>query len=209
MTIDWRGPSAIIAIVTTIVWLCQILLPPELHLVPIAGFIPARVGGDIDIAGALPVWVTPLTATLLHGDLLHLGLNMLILLWCGRQVEQALGAGYYVALYGAGAYAAALGQWAMAPGDSTVMIGASGAISAVIGFYALVFSSQRVRAVGPLSGTVIRVLWLATAWLGIQLMMAIGFGAGGTLIAIGAHIGGFLAGLLLARPLLRLRYGRR
>lgn len=206
MIIEWRGPAAIIAVATTIAWLCQMLVPASLHVEVIGGFIPARVAGEIIVPGALPMWLTPLSATLLHGDLIHLALNMLILLWCGRQVEQALGTPYFLLLYGVGAYAAALGQWVMAPGDTTVMIGASGAISAVIAFYALVFSNQRVRPVGPFSGTFMRVLWLAAAWLGIQLMMAIGFGAGGSLIAIGAHIGGFVAGLVLARPLLRLRY---
>ncbi len=61
-----------------------------------AGFIPARVhalaaqGIDLGVPW-LPVWLTPLTATLVHGSWLHVGLNLLILLFCGRQIEHLLG----------------------------------------------------------------------------------------------------------------------
>ena len=57
--------------------------------------------------------LTPLTATLVHGGLLHLGFNMLMLVWCGTQVERVLGRTGLIVLYVVGAYAAALAQWAV------------------------------------------------------------------------------------------------
>ncbi len=171
-----------------------------------AAFVPAQVAGDAAGQGGVPVWLTPLTSTLVHANLLHLGFNMLMLYWCGRQVEAAIGGGYLALLYGIGAYAAAAGQWALSPSSAIPVVGASGAISAVVAVYALVFSDQTVRSYGPFSGYVLRALWLGAAWVGLQAL--IGFGYGDGMIAVGEHIGGFLAGLVLARPLLRLRYTR-
>ena len=86
------------------------------------------------------------------------------------------------------------------------MVGASGAISAILGAYALLFARNKVDPVGPIPGHVVRIIWLTLAWIGIQLM--IGLATSGNLqgIAIFAHIGGFVAGLVLTRPLLEWRF---
>lgn len=194
---------------TSVVWLASLALGQFYDVNAFGGFVPARVSGEMTIIGALPVWATPLSATFLHADIFHLGFNMLMLFWCGKQIEPALGARLYLLLYGIGAYAAALGQWALSPHDGSVMIGASGAISAVVAVYALVFSEQKVQPIGPIPAYVVRVAWLAAAWVGVQALIGFGFGFGGGLIAVGAHIGGFIAGLLLARPMLRMRYRNR
>lgn len=179
-----------------------------------AGFVPLRVAGAAMPAGlplVVPAWATPLTATLLHGGIAHLVLNLVMLGYCGRQAERATGAGGIVVLYVVGAYAAAAGQWLVDPRSAVPMIGASGAISAVVAAYALLYGQRRTGRVGPLSARVVQVAWLAAAWIGIQLMIGYaglgGIGGDGP-IAIGAHIGGFLAGLALARPLLLWRYRR-
>ena len=99
----------------------------------------------------------PILPTLLHGGWLHLGFNLLILLYCGRQVETVLGRTLYLILYAAGAYAAAAGQWFLNPQLPIPMIGASGAISAIIGAYALLFSNSKVRAIGPIPASVVRM----------------------------------------------------
>ena len=177
----------------------------------IAGFIPARIGDPALLAGmaAVPAWLTPLSCTLIHAGWLHIGFNMLMLVFCGRQVEHVLGWGGTLVLYGVGAYAACLAQWAVDPGSTNPMVGASGAISAIIATYSLLYSQQQVRKMGPLSANLVRVLWLAAGWIAIQLMIGVatsgGFGELGQ-IAIAAHIGGFLAGLILTRPLLRWRF---
>lgn len=185
----------------------------------LGGFIPARVARPDLLAhagfglAAVPMWLTPLSATLLHGGWLHLGFNMLTLLFCGRQVEQAIGPRLLMLLYVVGAYAAAAGQWMLGPQGIVPMVGASGAISAVIGAYALLYSDQKVRSWGPLPAYAVRMIWLGAGWTALQCMIALAGITGGTgggldlgRIAIGAHIGGFIAGMLLTRPLLRMRF---
>lgn len=154
--------------------------------------------------------VTPLTATLLHAGILHLLFNLLIFVFCGRSVEGAIGPASLVLLYVAGAYAAAACQFAIDPMSRLPMIGASGAISAVIGAYAMLFGRNRVRVANARAALWLNVLWLLAAWIVLQVALGIVLSAGtdGVLLAVGAHIGGFVAGVLLARPLLLWRYRR-
>lgn len=170
------------------------------------GFIPARAAGLVDVRGAVPAWLTPLTATLLHANALHLGFNMLMMGFCGRYVEVALRSGGLLMLYVLGAYAAALAQFAVDPASPAPMIGASGAVSAVFGAYALLFGRQRAAVGDPALNRLINIAWLAAAWIGLQLLIGLAMPIAGGGIAIAAHVGGFLAGLLLARPLLLWRY---
>ena len=180
----------------------------------LGGFIPARVGDPDLLAGlaAVPWWLTPLTCTLIHAGWLHVGFNMLMLVFCGRHVEHVLGKGPTLLLYGVGAYAACGAQWLIDPGSTGPMVGASGAISAVVATYALLYSQQQVRRIGPFSANIVRLAWLAGGWIALRLM--IGFATAGGMgdlgqIAVAAHIGGFLAGLALTRPLLRWRFRKR
>lgn len=180
----------------------------------LGGFIPARIGapGLLDGMAAVPAWLTPLSSTFLHAGWMHIGFNMLMLLFCGRQVEHVLGWSGTLILYGVGAYAACLAQWAADPASTNAMVGASGAISAVIATYSLLYSQQQVRRIGPLSASLVRSLWLAAAWIAIQLMIGVATAGGGSglgQIAVAAHIGGFLAGLALTRPLLRWRFRKK
>jgi len=186
------------------------------------GFLPVRIGQPdvLDHAGlgipALPLLLTPLGATFLHAGWLHLGFNMLILLFAGRQVEMVLGGRLTLLLYVAGAYAAAADQWAFAPDLPVPMVGASGAISALLAAYALLFGNREVKRIGPIPASVVRMLWLGAGWILLQFLVGIasrtggaGLGTGGAEIAIGAHIGGFIAGMILVRPLLLVRFGNR
>lgn len=185
----------------------------------IGGFIPARIGDPalLDGMAAIPAWLTPLTCAFIHAGWMHVAFNLLMLVFCGRQVEHVLDKGATLLLYVAGAYGACAVQWAIDPASLNPMVGASGAISAIIATYALLYSQQKVRAVGPLSANIVRLLWLAGAWIAIQLMIGVattaGQGGGGLSdlgrIAVAAHIGGFLVGLALTRPLLRWRFRKR
>jgi membrane associated rhomboid family serine protease len=205
-----QAPATVAIIAATAAGSLLVLLAGSVELAAVlGGFLPARVGSLVIPAGhgAVPVWLTPLTATLIHGGPAHLLLNLLTLGFCGVFVEQALGWRALVALYAVGAYAAAAGQWAIGPADGP-MIGASGAISAVLAAYALLFGKRQAPAIGPVPGRVVQLVWLAVAWVAIQLLVGIA-GLGGAMpIAVGAHVGGFLAGLLLTRPLLLWRYRR-
>ncbi|CAM5303021.1 Membrane associated rhomboid family serine protease OS=Sphingobium scionense OX=1404341 GN=GGQ90_000529 PE=4 SV=1 [Sphingobium scionense] len=203
-----------IALLTLVLFLLCLATGQIDNAALLGGFIPARVGnpGLLDGMAAVPWWLTPLSCTFVHAGWLHIGFNLLMLLFCGRQVEHVLGRTGTLILYIAGAYAACFAQWAITPELINPMVGASGAISAIIATYALLYSQQQVRRIGPLSANFVRVLWLAAAWIAIQLMIGVATAGGlGDLgqIAIAAHIGGFLAGLALTRPLLRWRFRKR
>ena len=173
-------------------------------------FIPVRVGGAELSFALAPTYLTPLTSAFLHASILHLVLNLIILLFCGRAVENIIGPVGLLVLFVAGAYAAAAVQYATDSDSLVPMIGASGAVSAVVGTYAMLFGRNRVRVKDPRLALWLNALWLAAGWVALQLLVgfAINSGMQGGGVAIAAHIGGFLAGLLLAKPLLLLRYRR-
>lgn len=198
--------TLVLAAVTAAAWALAAALGISDIAAVWAGFIPGRVAG-LDGDGALaPVFLTPLTATVVHAGFVHLAFNLLILLFCGRSVENIIGAPGLLILYLTGAYVAAAAQYGIGPSDLTPMVGASGAISAVLGTYAMLFGRNRVKIANPTLALWVNALWLGAAWIGLQLLTGLTFTTGGAKVAIAAHIGGFLTGLLLARPLLMLRY---
>jgi membrane associated rhomboid family serine protease len=173
-----------------------------------AGFIPARVDGGVQL-DAVPLWLTPLTATLVHANSpIHVIFNLIILVFCGRPTEAVLGWGGFILLYIVGAYAAAAAHYLIQPGEILPMVGASGAISAVLGAYAILFGRNKVKVASPTVALWLNALWLMVAW--VVLNVIVGFAAASIQIgvAFGAHIGGFLVGVALANPLLMLRYRR-
>ncbi len=202
-----RSATNIITAVTLLAWVVALVLDPAGAKVPyILGFIPARFGGWSVPFQMAPFWLTPLTATLVHSNLVHVGFNLLILLWCGTQVERVIGGLGLIVLYGVGAYAAAAAQWVVDPTATVPVIGASGAISAVIGAYALSFGRAKPFTDNLRVNRWINVLWLLVAWAVLQAMMGWLGNQQGYLLATPAHVGGFVAGLLLQRPLLLWRY---
>ena len=194
-----------IAIATAALWAALTVIGANDWAVVWGGFVPARVG--LEGQGA-PFWLAPLTATLVHANILHVGLNLLMLIFCGRPTEAVIGPAGFVILYVVGAYAAAAAQYFLDPGDVVPMIGASGAVSAVLGAYAILFGRNRVKVSSPALALWLNALWLMVAWIVLQLIVGYTFAQGGLGIAIAAHIGGFLVGVALAYPLLLLRYRR-
>ena len=169
------------------------------------GFIAARIGG-LEISPAVPALLTPLSATLVHDGFLHLAMNFLLFAYCGRQVESVLGPAPLVLLYVIGAYAAVAGQYALDPGSMVPMIGASGAISALVGAYAVSFGQPKKLVASFRLNRWLNIAWLLAAWIVLQWMVGYLGGQQGVMIATGAHVGGFIAGVLLQRPLLLWRY---
>ncbi|HWT13010.1 MAG TPA: rhomboid family intramembrane serine protease [Allosphingosinicella sp.] len=194
-----------IAVATAAVWAVLALLRLTEGAAPIGGFVPARFGADDALPG-VPAWLTPLTATLLHANVVHLAFNLLILAFCGRPTEAVLGPAGLAILYLVGAYAAAAAQYLADPASAVPMVGASGAVSGVLGAYAILFGRNRVRVANSKLALWLNALWLMAAWIGLQLIIGFGISADGVDIAIAAHIGGFLVGVALANPLLLLRY---
>ena len=175
------------------------------------GLVPARItGAVIGIPDSpVPAPLTFITHIFLHGGPVHLAMNMVFLAWVGRQVEVFAGTWRFLLLFFAGGIAGGAMQVAFSPSSVAPVIGASGAISAVFAAYALIFARSGEAPASflgfHLSGETVRALRYASLWIGLQLLTAVAFNSPGQSgIAIWAHIGGFLAGLLLA-PLLKRR----
>ncbi len=201
-----RSATNMIAAITAAAWLIAVLIGKSEEAALALGFIPARLSGAAVPWPAVPALLTPLTATLVHSGLIHLGFNLLVLVWCGQAVERVLGKTGLVVLYLVGAYAAALAQWGVDPAGAVPMVGASGAISAVMGAFALSFGRAKAFTNNLRVNRWINVAWLMVAWVVLQMMMGWLAGGQGYLLATPAHVGGFAAGLLLQRPLLLWRY---
>ncbi len=194
-----------ILLVTAACWLLASVLGRGDWATIWGGFVPARIGVASG-PGLAPAWLTPLTATLVHGGIVHLVFNLAILAFCGRPTENLLGPVALALLYLAGAYAAAAAQYALDPAAPYPMIGASGAISAVLGAYAVLFGRNKVRVASRTLAMLLNALWLLATWLVLNLIVGLTLGSAGIAVAWAAHVGGFAAGLVLARPLFEWRY---
>ena len=201
-----RSATIVISALTAVAWLIVAATGATEGAAAAMGFIPARVSGLLDVSPAVPAVLTPLSATLVHGGFLHLVFNLLMLVWCGTAVERVLGRGALLLLYCVGAYAAAAAQWLADPASMVPVIGASGAISAVIGAFALSFGEAKRISRSPWLNRLLHAAWLLAAWVVLQMMVGWLAGGQGLLLATPAHVGGFLAGLLLQRPLLLWRF---
>ncbi len=202
-----RSATAIITIVTVVVSLLAFMVGLNEAAI-FAGFIPARLTGLIDVVGALPAWLTALSSALVHGNWLHLGFNMLMLVFAGSQVERVVGGSGLLFAYIVGGLTAAAAQYAVDPSSNIPMIGASGAISALFGLYALFYGRPKQVTANMKLNRWIHVVWLLAAWVVLQWMMGVLAGGQGVMLATPAHIGGFVAGILLQKPLLLWRYSK-
>ncbi len=166
------------------------------------GFIPALLSGQATLPpdlAILPSWLTLVSYQFLHAGGAHLAGNLLYLWVFGDNVEDAMGHGRFLLFYLVCGCLAALVQFATDPGSDIALIGASGAISGVLGAYLVLHPRARVLVPLFLVIPVYLPAWLLLiGWFGFQVYavaMADPMAQGGT--AWWAHIGGFLAGLLL------------
>src|SRR2546428_9994336 len=136
------------------------------------GAVPCRLSGSCAAPDSFPHrFVTILTSMFLHGGLLHVGGNMLYLWIFGDNVEDSLGHGRFAALYLVAGVAAALTQVATNPRSSVPMIGASGAVSGVLGAYILLFPFAGVHML-VIFGFFARVVrWPALIVLGFWIVI--------------------------------------
>ena len=175
------------------------------------GFIPSELsqGRDYqllfdgtDIASPVPTWATILSSMFIHGGFLHLASNMLFLWVFGTSMEHHLGQVRFLALYLATGVAATLSHLAIDPQSQAPLIGASGAVSGVLGAYLMTFPYNRIRAL--ILMVLITVIELPAAWLlGLWFLWQLFQGltslglSNAVNIAFFAHVGGFVAGALL------------
>ena len=150
-------------------------------------------------------WLNLFTSMFLHGGLMHLGGNMLYLWIFGNNVEDAFGHGRFLFFYLACGVAAALLQAFSEPLTGIPMVGASGAISGVLGAYVLIYPRARITVIIPLGvllyPTKISSFYVVGFWFVLQLFSAAMAQPGEPGVAWLAHVGGFVAGALLT-PLL-------
>jgi membrane associated rhomboid family serine protease len=147
------------------------------------------------------------TYMFVHGGWLHLAGNMLYLWIYGDNVEDCMGHARYLLFYCACGIAAVYAQALSEPQSAYPVIGASGAISGVLGAYLLLFPRAKVLTLVmlPFFFTTLRLpaMLLLLLWFAVQLVSDLG-AHGGAGVAFRAHIGGFLAGMLLV-PVLKHR----
>jgi membrane associated rhomboid family serine protease len=193
-------------VLCVIVFLWQLLQGPRgqaligytLGLVPSVLFGIDKLPPDVAI---VPPSLTILTSMFLHGGWMHLIGNMLYLWIFGDNVEDSMGHGRYVVFYLLCGVAAALAQALPEPQSQLPMVGASGAISGVLGAYLLLFPHARVLVLIPL-GFIMQTARLPASfvlilWFGLQLLSNLLAAPGSGGVAFRAHIGGFVAGMLL------------
>jgi membrane associated rhomboid family serine protease len=176
------------------------------HLDPGGGMlyaaVPRQVWGVFLGRGLWPL-ATLFTSAFLHAGLLHIGFNMLYLWIFGDNVEDRMGHFRFLAFYLAGAALASLCHIAAEPTSKMPLVGASGAISAVLGAYLVFFPKAKVKTFFILIifvETIVLPAWLYLGiWFATQVYssLADGSSAGGG-VAWYAHIGGFLFGAAAA-----------
>ncbi len=171
-------------------------------LVQAYGFIPAyTLGGELDPDSLSTGWQSIFTSMFMHGDIAHLGGNLLYLWVFGDNIEQALGKAKFLLFYLLGGVAAALTQGALDPASTIPMIGASGAISAVLGAYLVLHPRQPITVALPYVGFTHLPAWAVLgSWFGYQLLYGLAVPQDGGGVAFWAHIGGFVAGVVLILP---------
>jgi membrane associated rhomboid family serine protease len=185
--------------------------------------IPREIVTGTDLVGNTPIpgtgfsiplfeaplgipYLTLLTSMFMHGGLLHIGSNMLFLFIFGDNVEDNMGSAKYLIFYLLCGFVASFTQILFGGADSVIPnLGASGAVAGVLGAYLVLFPGARIRTLIPLFGfaTVTYVpalmmlgIWILTQILSVFLAGEQAGGPGGG-VAYWAHIGGFVAGLLL------------
>ena len=180
--------------------------------------VPKEITEGIDLAGVqivrdslgntgevrhfatpLPVYFNFISSMFMHGDIMHILGNMMFLFVFGDNLENLLGHIRYFAFYIVCGIAAAFAQIVMDTDSVIPMLGASGAISGVLGGYILLFPTRKVRAIIFHFLTEVPAFIALGLWIGLQLIT--GYfsdpSAGG--VAYAAHIGGFIAGLALVK----------
>jgi membrane associated rhomboid family serine protease len=178
------------------------------RLAPVGLAIPLGEGLDCTVDREPINLFTPVTSMFLHGGWGHLLGNCLFLWVFGNNVEDSMGRGRFVVFYLLCGLAAAAAQVLVEPASPVPMVGASGAISGVMGAYLILYPRVRVNMLFILL-IIIRIIplpaWVVLLWwfflqvfMGLPQLMQLETGVSGG-VAVWAHVGGFVAGLLLVK----------
>ncbi len=196
--------------ICVIVFCIQLSQPGQAgqELVISFGFIPARLFTAADLPPDMrlvPAWTTLVTSMFMHGGFMHLAGNMLYLWIFGDNVEVAMGRVRFIIFYLLTGLAAVLSHAFLDTGSQVPLIGASGAISGVLGAYILLFPRASVQVLMfPLGLVSVPAVVVLAVWFGLQLFSGFATPSAGGGVAFWAHVGGFVAGVLLV-PFLKKR----
>jgi membrane associated rhomboid family serine protease len=176
------------------------------------GFIPSELssgaayqvllsesGLQLSIASPIPTWATILTSMFIHGGLMHFIGNMLFLWVFGDNIEDTFGHVKYLVFYLVAGVLATLAHYVTDTGSQTPLVGASGAISGVLGAYLVLYPRNRIRTLIVyflITVVELRAAWLLLIWIGLQVvqgLLSIGI-SNQVSTAFFAHIGGFVFG---------------
>jgi membrane associated rhomboid family serine protease len=170
------------------------------------GVVPREYTLATDIAPTIPLpfWSTLITSMFLHGGWMHLGGNMLYLWIFGDNLEKVMGHARFLFFYLACGIAAGLAHILVSGGSNVPTVGASGAISGVLGGYIVLFPRNQVRVLTRGGIVALPAMAVLGFWIVIQLINGLGSLAvqtetGG--VAYMAHVGGFVAGVVLVKLL--------
>jgi len=202
-----RTPFITVAFIVacTLVFVYQASLPPQPgeSFIYKYGAIPGLLFGEVDLSATMsvsvPAYATLVTSMFLHGGWMHLIGNMLYLWIFGNNVEDVMGHARFIVFYVACGVLAAFSHAITDPSSTVPMVGASGAISGVLGAYILLFPHAHVLVFIPGIGlTSVAAGIVLGMWFIMQVLsggMSVGVTGGG--VAFFAHIGGFIAGMML------------
>ena len=206
--------TILLILANVLAFLLEISQPSERALqafIQAWGVVPREfsAGQDLPPSIPFPYWSTLLTSMFLHGGWAHLGGNMLFLWIFGDNIEHRLGHARFLAFYLACGLAAGLAHILTNAGSAIPTVGASGAISGVLGGYLVMYPRNRVYVMTYGGVATVPAVVMLGLWIVLQFINGIGSIAntpetGG--VAYIAHIGGFVAGAALA-PLMSV--GRR
>lgn len=196
--------ALLIGSVAAFLWQLSMEQPELMVAIHALGVVPAVLSGEATLppeAQIIPPWASFFTSMFLHGGWTHLIGNMLYLWIFADNVEDAMGHGRFLAFYLICGVVAALVQIAPNPDSTVPMIGASGAISGVLGAYLLLFPWATVTAIIPLGIILypvrIPAVVLLLAWFGLQFFNSAVVDPAEPGVAFYAHAGGFVAGMVL------------
>jgi membrane associated rhomboid family serine protease len=170
----------------------------SLGVIPAVLFDNKSLPAGLDV---LPAWMTIFTSMFMHGGWMHLIGNMLYLWIFGNNVEDVMGHRRFIVFYLICGVIAVMSHALVNPESETPMIGASGAISGVLGAYLLLYPRARVLVVIPIFVFIhtarIAAGWVLGFWFVLQIFNSLTTTSQQGGIAFGAHIGGFVAGMIL------------
>ncbi|NIM04574.1 MAG: rhomboid family intramembrane serine protease [Armatimonadetes bacterium] len=211
-----ENPTRTFPILTVLIIAANVLVFLRQQTLPhggafIFGAVPGHIvfGNNYGVPMLEPGWLTIFTSMFMHGGWLHLGGNMLFLWIFGNNIEELLGRFKFIIFYLVCGVAAAGLQimMSLSPQAAAVpMVGASGAVAGVLGAYFIKYPTARVRTlifwffiqVVVLPAYIVLGLWFIIQFFSAMLNTAAGMSGGG--VAFFAHVGGFIAGMVLVNP---------